>query len=169
MNLIEMQKKQKELDERIIRDKNIVLSNKELLLNTCVALDVELAEMMNDHQGFKIWKENNQPKDGLLEEIADCMSFFLSIANQLEIELDSWIERKELLMDWNDSNFKYLMTKKHLSDAIFSDDFSKYSFRLSFYEFMYLIEECFGFESSSIEESYYKKNEINHNRQSNGY
>lgn len=168
MNLIEMQKKQKELDERIIRDKNIVLSSGELLLNTCVALDVELAEMMNDHQGFKIWKENNEPKDGLLEEIADCMSFFLSIANQLDIDLEHWFEHVELLINWNDCNFKYITIKRHLANAIFSDEFSKESFKMAFYEFVYLAEECFGF-TDKVEEAYYKKNEINHERQNNNY
>ncbi|ARW37776.1 MULTISPECIES: dUTP diphosphatase [Bacillus] len=103
MNLQKMFEMQKVLDDRIIKEKG--LEGQDLLPNTYVALDTELAEFANEGRWFKHWSNNQLPKkpeynwkpseDGgalewkpeygyksysLLEEFVDCLHFFLSIA-----------------------------------------------------------------------------------------
>lgn len=59
MNLEKLIEMQRKLDERIIRGKG--LEGKDLVPNTYVALQVELAEMANEARWFKHWSENQEP------------------------------------------------------------------------------------------------------------
>lgn len=119
MNLQEMIEAQRELDERIIKEQS--LEGKNLVKNTFVALQVELAEMANEHQWFKHWKDNPKPntskmeffflngKDGhkqghelidpLLEEYVDALHFFLSIAIQNNWENALFVHQEQLSED----------------------------------------------------------------------
>lgn len=102
---------QKVLDARIIKDKG--LEGQDLLPNTVLALQVEIAELANEWRGFKHWSKDQEPrtavkvqcnscvfgadycdecggngwteKNSLLEEYVDCLHFFLSIARQLDL------------------------------------------------------------------------------------
>lgn len=106
LTLDQMYEMQKELDAKIIREKG--LEGQDLLPNTVLALQVEIAELANEWRGFKHWSNDREPRtaafslvkpsematqqeDGtwvrnaLLEEYVDCLHFFLSIARQLEL------------------------------------------------------------------------------------
>lgn len=114
-DLYEMQKK---LDERIIREKG--LEGVDLLPNTVLALQVEIAELANEWRGFKHWSNDRKPRteeniidqtaaggqiynivvgtrNPLLEEYVDCLHFFLSIARQLNLSDDYLYVTDELL------------------------------------------------------------------------
>ncbi|MCY8309972.1 dUTP diphosphatase [Bacillus vallismortis] len=60
MNLEKMFEMQKALDERIIKEKG--LGGQDLLPNTYVALDTELAEFANEGRWFKHWSNNQKPR-----------------------------------------------------------------------------------------------------------
>ncbi|MED3439250.1 dUTP diphosphatase [Bacillus subtilis] len=60
MNLEKMFEMQKALDERIIKEKG--LEGQDLLPNTYVALDTELAEFANEGRWFKHWSKNQKPR-----------------------------------------------------------------------------------------------------------
>lgn len=60
MNLNKLLKMQKELDHHIRKEKG--LEGENLVPNTFVALQVELSEMANEHQWFKHWKADNEPR-----------------------------------------------------------------------------------------------------------
>ncbi|MGN7274994.1 dUTP diphosphatase [Bacillus subtilis] len=60
MNLKKMFEMQKALDERIIKEKG--LESQDLLPNTYVALDTELAEFANEGRWFKHWSKNQKPR-----------------------------------------------------------------------------------------------------------
>ncbi|MEY8694970.1 dUTP diphosphatase [Bacillus safensis] len=59
MNLQKMFEMQKELDDRIIREKG--LEGQDLLPGLILALQVELAECANEWRGFKFWSNDQQP------------------------------------------------------------------------------------------------------------
>ncbi|WP_269773956.1 dUTP diphosphatase [Bacillus siamensis] len=63
MNLQKMFEMQKELDDRIIKEKG--LEGQDLLPNTYVALDTELAEFANEGRWFKHWSNNQKPRTKL--------------------------------------------------------------------------------------------------------
>lgn len=63
MNLQKMFEMQKALDDRIIKEKG--LEGQDLLPNTYVALDTELAEFANEGRWFKHWSNNQNPRTKL--------------------------------------------------------------------------------------------------------
>jgi dimeric dUTPase (all-alpha-NTP-PPase superfamily) len=60
INLEKMLSMQKELDERIIKDKG--LEGQDLFPNTVLALQVELAEFANEGRWFKHWSNDQEPR-----------------------------------------------------------------------------------------------------------
>lgn len=100
MNLAKLFDMQRELDQRIIKDKG--LEGQELIPNTFLALQVELSEFANEGRWFKHWSNDRKPRtevkqhvsipgykakgveirNPLLEEFVDSLHFYLSIAIQ---------------------------------------------------------------------------------------
>ncbi|GLF91076.1 hypothetical protein Saga11_23350 [Bacillus safensis] len=70
MNLEKMFEMQKELDERIIREKG--LEGQDLLPGLILALQVELAECANEWRGFKFWSNDQQPRTERLIKCSPC-------------------------------------------------------------------------------------------------
>jgi dimeric dUTPase (all-alpha-NTP-PPase superfamily) len=69
LKLEQLYEMQKELDAKIIKEKG--LEGKDLLPNTVLALQVEIAELANEWRGFKHWSDQQEPKHGYAAEI-DC-------------------------------------------------------------------------------------------------
>ncbi|RUT48550.1 dUTPase [Paenibacillus anaericanus] len=199
LKLEQMYEMQKALDAKIIKEKG--LEGQNLLPNTILALQVEIAELANEWRGFKHWSNDREPRtaipslvktsgidialeDGtylqnpLLEEYVDCLHFFLSIARQLEYSADDlcvfedYVEGEtgllftELLI-----NVGYLLGDK-LQIRESEKDFKawqKQHFRGAIYIFYALGEQRLGFDFEDIAAAYAAKNEVNHERQANGY
>lgn len=72
MNINSLFKKQKELDEHIVKEKG--LEGQDLLKKKTVALICELYECVNEAKFFKFWKENPKPrtKNVVMKECEDC-------------------------------------------------------------------------------------------------
>ncbi|MEK5278619.1 dUTP diphosphatase [Paenibacillus sp. FSL H7-0735] len=211
LTLEKMYDMQKVLDTRIIKEKG--LEGKDLLPNTVLALQVEIAELANEWRGFKHWSDHKEPKRGyealidcdgcngkgfwfdgprvkcskcnetgkvlnpLLEEYVDCLHFFLSIARQLDLpaddlyvaddqlEYDSAIVFTELL-----HNVGLIMGDQFLLNP--PKDVQRYRrdhLRGALYIFYGLGEQRLGFSFEQIAEAYATKNQVNHDRQANGY
>src|SRR5690606_38322929 len=62
MNLSKLFKIQKQLDERIVREKG--LEGQDLLDKKILALMVELGELANEWRGFKFWSKDQEPRFG---------------------------------------------------------------------------------------------------------
>jgi dimeric dUTPase (all-alpha-NTP-PPase superfamily) len=109
MNLSKLFELQRELDERIVREKGV--EGQDLLPMKILALQVELGELANEWRGFKYWSNDREPcrvrfvynesqdeyeqHDPLLEEYVDCLHFILSIG--LTLGQDKREELPELL------------------------------------------------------------------------
>ena len=97
INLVELFRAQKILDDRIVDEHN--LQGQDLLPKKILSLLVELGELCQEWRGFKFWSSDQEPrtkevlgwvnpqkyKNPLLEEFSDCLHFILSIGNDLEI------------------------------------------------------------------------------------
>lgn len=70
MNLTKLFEMQRELDERIIKEKG--LEGQNLLSNTVLALQVEIGELANEWRGFKFWSTRQTPKMFPLEVCSYC-------------------------------------------------------------------------------------------------
>lgn len=112
--------------------------------------------------------------DPLLEEYADCLHFFLSIAIKKGWHL---YLLEESIEDFQREGFEgglsgaFLKMQWHLLNSqMFSDEYAKESnFRLAWWLFIAIGIVGFGFTPDQIEEAYMNKNAINHKRQQEGY
>ena len=176
MNLIKLFETQKVLDEKILKEKG--LEGQDLLPMKILALQVELGELANEWRGFKFWSEDREPrtrvpvtawgepyKNPLLEEYVDILHFILSIGLEKNFT-------KPDIFDFAGAQKEITITDSFLSsfEAVASMDLHK-----SFDEYSYLFSrfielgQMLGFTWDQVEQAYYTKNEINHERQATGY
>lgn len=70
MDLSKLFEMQRELDERIVKEKG--LEGHDLLPQKILALQVELGELANEWRGFKFWSEDREPKKTKTVVCPDC-------------------------------------------------------------------------------------------------
>ncbi|MGG3843284.1 dUTP diphosphatase [Anoxybacillus kestanbolensis] len=160
MNLSKLFDMQRKLDERIIREKG--LDGQNLLPNKVLALQVELAELANEWQGFKHWKTNQQPKEGMLEEYVDCLHFILSIGLSGNIGTIEWEQIEPYKAKSTIQQFIGLFeyTSRLLEDiTVYVDIWSSFIG----------LGEMLEFTWDEVEAAYMRKNAVNHHRQESGY
>ncbi len=108
-------------------------------------------------------------KNPLLEEFVDCLHFILSIGNQ--IEFDQEIDDR-YISDSITRQFNFIF--EDVSKLMKSIRMRKSKADLKAWYEMIIegiigLGEMLGFTWDQIEESYFEKNRINHERQNNGY
>lgn len=110
MKLSDLLKKQEQLDNYIIKSKNLDLKPQERLSNTILAMMVEVGEMANEIRCFKHWSNKSaSSKEIILEEYIDVLHFFLSIANQLgftENDIETmYMQKNQVNFERQDKNY----------------------------------------------------------------
>ncbi len=160
MNLEKLYKMQDELDKYIIKNRNIVMSDEELLDNTILALLVEVGELANTTRCFKHWSTKGiMEKDIVLEELADVLHFYLSIGNQLG---EKW-----MLLDYEKKSLGLIKDFKRLYFwASRKIDYMAYH---EIGDVIYNISKHLGFTDEEVEQAYLKKHDENYRRQEEGY
>jgi dimeric dUTPase (all-alpha-NTP-PPase superfamily) len=183
MNLTKLFEMQRELDERIVKEKG--LEGKDLLPQKILALQVELGECANEWRGFKFWSARQTPKepeynwkpneDGsnlvwepeygykshpLLEEYIDCLHFILSIG--LHDEDYEIYYSENFQFDTVIDAFNYVFAHVSLLPKRIDE------WRNVMDGFLEL-GRMIGFTWEQIKAAYMAKNAVNHNRQSTGY
>lgn len=169
MNLKHIFDKQRILDKKIIGNNN--LQGKDLVPEKLTALQVEISELMNEWRGFKFWSDDQEiRKDKSLEEYADCLSFFVTIGIDLNInEHQSFGEtggnRNPLLV--------FALINERVAKAFWHDENDEETqllicWSIAFDSFLWL-GKLLGFTWEQIEQAYMDKNAVNHARQDNGY
>lgn len=168
------------LDHSISEEKDIHLPREAAIQNAYVALDVELAEVANNAEWFKVWKEKRGTKavvgkthrQTLLEEYVDALDFYLLVASKQtwshlivmdEAALKALSEKKP---DKN-LNQHYLVMKQQLFESHFNH--RQEAFRHSWRLFLKMGLVDFGFSEDEIQAAYLEKNGINYDRQNSGY
>lgn len=175
MNLSPLFKTQKTLDDKIVAEKG--LEGQDLLDKKILALQVELGELANEFRGFKFWSEDQEPrtviykniamkkvkKNPLLEEYVDCLHFILSIGNDIGMSSVTW-PTTELVnyttLDSFDTTFYQIAQFSNHRTSLFYGNILTIFIHLG---------KRLGFTWQQIEQAYYDKNKVNHERQSNGY
>ena len=162
MNLSKLFLMQKTLDERIQKEHN---PDKDLIIHKkTLALLVELGELANETRCFKYWsKKGPSERSVIIEEFVDCLHFILSIGiskNFLNPSLNhiqiSNIDLSLLFLDLNNTITKFANTQ---SEEDYNEIFNKFL----------ILGEALGFSETEIETAYVYKNEVNHQRQDEGY
>jgi dimeric dUTPase (all-alpha-NTP-PPase superfamily) len=172
------------------------LEGVDLLDKKILALLTEFGELANEWRGFKFWSEDQEPithiekwktvdghnyyaahRNPLLEEYVDCLHFILSIGLDLDLQ-----DLKGASPE-NANNFKNInrgfncvfddvailnSTIEAECDGYLGVDDLRESYHLLVNDFVRLGEKL-GLTWGQIEQAYYDKNKINHERQENGY
>jgi dimeric dUTPase (all-alpha-NTP-PPase superfamily) len=174
MDLKPLFKLQVKLDQRIMQEKMLSMSQS-IIDNTFLALLVEIAELANTTRCFKHWSDKApEAKEIQLEEYVDGVHFFISLAikfdmrpDELEVHCD--YTRKNVVVSFNELFAR--VSRMSLKDDRSFD--YKGSMRRNLHEsfslFIGIAEKFLGFTWEEIEDAYFKKNEINHVRQDQGY
>lgn len=166
------------LDAQITQDRNILSSPQDSLQNAYVALDVELAEVANTSEWFKVWKthsgkasDGKTKKETLLEEYVDALDFILLIAAKQQwthlIVLDRDEVSKLKAGRPGELNKEYLSIKKMLYGSYFDHRQADFSHAWHLFLKMGLVD--FGFSEDEIMQAYRDKSKINYNRQNSNY
>lgn len=162
MNLTKLYTMQRELDAHI--QDNHQLQQDNLIEKKILALLVEIGELANETRCFKFWSlKSPATKEKILEEFVDGIHFILSLGIECGFEendlnfgnpyFENLTEQFLSVFEWV-NKFKAAQTFEN-----FEKLFSAYI----------LLAELLGFSSDEIEQAYIQKNEVNYERQQNGY
>lgn len=160
MNLNTLFPKQAELDKYIYQKNNVTAE--QVFKRKIVAFIEELYELGNELQFFKYWKENiNIDRERAKEEYIDVIHFTLSIALDLGVN-----EHKYIATKYRDLNDVFLgITNLATVISISKDKEHVKSLVNNVISLGYQL----GLTEQDIIEAYDKKNEVNYDRQQNGY
>ncbi|TCJ03617.1 dUTP diphosphatase [Cytobacillus praedii] len=158
--LIEMQKG---LDQHI--ESQHQLENEDLFDRKILALLVELGELANETRCFKFWSlKPSSPKKTILEEFVDGVHFILSLGIECGFEkgmdYNGETESEESITD------QFLLVYEIVSQ--FKESKSLNDYQKLFQAYIHL-GELLGFHAEDIEKAYIDKNEVNYQRQKEGY
>ncbi|WP_147532577.1 dUTP diphosphatase [Bacillus marasmi] len=163
MNLEKLFTMQKGLDSHIEAQHN--LQTEDLFDRKVLALLVELGELANETRCFKFWSlKPASEKEVILEEFVDGIHFILSLGIEAgftdEINLNDEKPQAESLTE------QFLTTYATIEQ--FRQSKTRQAYQEMFQECLY-IAQLLGFTSAEIEQAYIKKNEVNYERQEQGY
>ncbi|MFC7371329.1 dUTP diphosphatase [Fictibacillus iocasae] len=165
MNIKMLMNMQRNLNERILREHN--LKNEELYKKRLLAFLVELGELANETRSFKYWSMKPASEENeILEEYVDGLHFVLSICLDLGIEALTLPTERTEKEDNDIITDHFLGLYEHTSKLA---EHRLIESGLLLFEKYIILGEALGFTYEQIEESYLKKNEVNHARQDSGY
>lgn len=165
VDLTELCAKQEVLDRNIFIEQEIPWRSK--IREKVRALKVEIGEAVNVWAGFKYWKKTRpnwqdvdpEKRDELLEEYVDGIHFFLSLMNDLDMPtVHDFIEiRKDVFEQLDSLEFHLIRADEPLSLVI----------AFAYYRGLAVL---WGFDwEEDVVPMYYKKWDINVERQNKGY
>ena len=185
--LKKLQLEQKKLDNFIwenyrkrnnINDDNIG-KTKESFIRSKIALLVEIGELANELKTFKHWKSQKDINWAKVkEELIDCLHFFLSWTNNLQIDFSDY-SFSNLSQD---TDYNELVLSLFSETEVFPLGISQNNTWLervkneknkeTFYRWLMIFEELcqkMGMNENDIEKEYMSKNRINWERQQKKY
>ncbi len=164
MNLKNLYTLQKILDEKINTTHDLLKEN--LIPHKILSLEVEVGELANETRCFKFWSlKEASPENIILEEFVDCLHFILSLG--LDLKFND-ISVNDLYIDDQNKNLTEYFLMLFNSISLFHNTLSRENYIYVFSNFLSLGKKL-GFTPEEMEKAYLHKNNINHQRQAEGY
>lgn len=152
---------QQQLNQRIIDEHK--LNEADIVDDRFLAFFVELGELANETRTFKYWSlKGPSADDVILEEYSDGLHFLLTIGLTLDRP------HLEFYNQETDQTLTQLFLSVYNDANIVRSMGSKFVYVRMYNTFM-LIAKQLGFSERDVYDSYMRKNEINHQRQDDGY
>lgn len=152
---------QKQLDSYI--ENNHQLTGRDLFQDKYLALLVELGELANETRCFKFW--SNKPKSSsevILEEYVDGIHFILSLGIVKGLKFESTEVQPSSQTETE------LFNRVFEQCVAFKNEPNQTNYNRLFVGYLELGLKL-GFSEKDIHQAYTKKNEINYERQNQGY
>ena len=152
---------QADLDRRIVESSDTAIPD-DVLPFKILALQIELGECANEWRGFKYWSRDQiARRDDMLEEYVDCLHFLLGIGNELGVKPKLHSRLHTVQPSWIGDIFSDLTARaRDLTNEYAWHFYVEIFLDLGFY---------LGFDGDEIMRGYHDKNDINHERQTQGY
>lgn len=132
-----------------------------------LALLVELGELANETRCFKFWsKKQASERAIILEEYVDNVHFLLSIGLEKGYKYTSEREIEQATDPCSDVTKQFNRVFQHCLQ--FYNDQTESSYTKMIQQYLHLATHL-GFTKADIERAYDKKNEVNYERQEQGY
>lgn len=161
MNWKDLFLKQKELDRYI--QENHGLEEEDLVSRKILAFQVELGELANETRCFKFWSlKPASPSNVILEEYVDGLHFLLSLG----LELSCTFEFLEPATAESDMTKQFQRVYRFASG--FEEEPTAPNYRLLFAAFLALGRQL-QLTEHGVMEAYWEKNQVNRQRQEEGY
>ncbi|PFW87226.1 dUTPase [Bacillus pseudomycoides] len=169
MNLVKIFSMQKVLDNRILKEHG--LEGQNIFYNMILALQVEIGELANETRCFKHWSNKGpSEKEVILMEYVDGLHFIASLGNGIGFNPSEYSLE---LLNHNANVFTSSTLVSQFNNVYETVSEFRATQSIEIYEellYSYLgLGKKLGFTFDEIEQAYYKKNEVNHQRQDNGY
>lgn len=161
MDWIQLYSMQEKLDSYINENHN--LEGKDLFNERYLAFLVELGELANETRCFKFWSNKKRSEDAIiLDEYVDGVHFLLSIG----IEKGFRYERDQIVV--HETNETNQFNNIFIQATLFKQDSSEENYNILFEDFLKL-GKILGYSEEDVQAAYFKKNEVNYERQDTGY
>jgi dimeric dUTPase (all-alpha-NTP-PPase superfamily) len=153
---------QKELD-RHIQDHH-KLQGENLVNKKILALLVELGELANETRCFKFWSlKPPAPTEKILEEYVDGLHFILSIGIEHGYEKETIHKVENAQVSLTEQFLKVFETVSSYKHSCAIQDYE------TLFQHYLFLGALLGFTPNDIEKAYILKNEVNYERQEQGY
>jgi dimeric dUTPase (all-alpha-NTP-PPase superfamily) len=163
MQLQKLFKMQQALDHHI--EVKHELQNEDLFNRKVLALLVELGELANETRCFKFWSiKPSSEKSVVLEEFVDGIHFILSLGIECgfqELQYTITNEPSELNV-----SEQFLLIYEKVNEFKNTKDPDRFKALIETY---LVLGELLGITYEEMEKAYFKKNEVNYQRQQNNY
>lgn len=164
MNVEKLFKMQDALDRHI--EEKHGLENTDLIEKKILALLVELGELANETRCFKFWSlKGPAAKESILAEYVDGVHFILSLGIACAFK-DTVTEMTDVVDKGQDPTSMFITLYRDI--VLFDQDRTESRYRQVFQDYLAL-GNLLGFSSEDIERAYVDKNQINYDRQKQGY
>lgn len=129
-----------------------------------LALLVELGELANETRCFKFWSlKGPSDQETILTEYVDGIHFLLGLANEYDFAISI---PEDVSSAQHDETEQFLLLYQLISK--FKDERTNELFQTIFAEYIRL-GIMLGFSAEAVEKAYVSKNEVNYERQKQGY
>ena len=161
IELEELFQAQGQLDQRIAEEHHV--SYQSTRDRRIMALIVEIGELANATRCFKYWSnKGSEDKSIVLDEYADGLHFFLSLG--IDIKTDKKVYH---LTKHQEDLTKQFHLIYHNIDVFYKKQDDK-SYIRAFQSFLNLLP-LLGYRWKELKDAYYKKLQVNYDRQNNNY
>ncbi|USK59035.1 dUTP diphosphatase [Peribacillus asahii] len=162
MNISRLMDMQAVLDQHI--EQTHGLETEDLVERKILALLVELGELANETRCFKFWSlRGPSERETILGEYVDGIHFLLSLANEQSFKPTV---PEMFTLEQRNLTEQFILLYREIS--LFQQQVTFESFQTVFNEYIRL-GHMLGFSAIDVEQAYITKNEVNHERQQQGY